>query len=65
MNTKGIGLPQVPSPAQAAIVGWNVLWFVRTSPSDQLALCVATCSGSALNNFTESLQIDPELVGLN
>ncbi|MEZ6074432.1 MAG: hypothetical protein R3C56_01785 [Pirellulaceae bacterium] len=30
--------PQVPSPAQAAQVGWHTPRFVRTSPVNQLAL---------------------------
>ncbi|MEZ6080015.1 MAG: hypothetical protein R3C56_31365 [Pirellulaceae bacterium] len=33
-------LPQVPSPAQAANLGWYVLWFIGVPPVDQLALCI-------------------------
>ncbi len=33
-------LSQVPSPAQAAMVGWLALWCIRDSRVDQLTLCI-------------------------
>ncbi|MCA9160509.1 MAG: hypothetical protein KDA72_19395, partial [Planctomycetales bacterium] len=48
-------LSQVPSPAQAATVDWHVQWCIRDPPIDQLALCIAAYSGSALNNSVQSM----------
>ena len=33
--------PQVPSPAQAATVGWHTQCFARAAPVDQLALQIS------------------------
>lgn len=43
----------MPSPAQAEKVGWHLLKFVRDPPVVKLALRLAACSVSALNDFTE------------
>ena len=48
-------LPQVPSPAQAATVGWPMLWCIRDSSMDWLILCIAACFGSALNDLPYKL----------
>ncbi|MEZ6080339.1 MAG: hypothetical protein R3C56_33115 [Pirellulaceae bacterium] len=41
----------MPSPAQAATAGWNVLWCIGDSRISQLDLCLTACTGSALNDF--------------
>ena len=44
-------LPHVPSPAQAATVGWRMLWCIKDSHIDSITSCIAACYGSALNDL--------------
>ncbi len=48
---------QVPSPAQSAKNGWQTPRLVKVPSVDQLAICIAACSVSALNNSAEPQQL--------
>ena len=58
----GRWLPQVPSPAQAAIVGWLTLWCIRDSPVDQLTLCTTVLLRLGVKRFQGVMANSVELI---
>ena len=44
-------LPQVPLPAQAAKLGWYVLWCARAPPVNQFTMCTSTLLRLGVKRF--------------
>jgi len=50
-----VWLAQVPSPAQAAKVGWHVWWFIKDPLVDQLASCTCGLLRLGVKRFHRAL----------
>ena len=50
-------LSQVPSPAQSGSEVWLAPWCIRDLCITQVTSCIAACCGSALNDYSSSMQI--------